>query len=174
VPGASGSAAINIGLLQWWPQSFPAGVRPVEAAFDGTNVWVTNGDSNTVTKIVAATGVTVGTYTVGSSPQGVAFDGTNIWVANQGNGGPGSGTGGSVTKLLASTGAVVGTYSLVGDPYSLAFDGTNFDRVDLGCPITTLQRPDAASPRFHLGAGPAPVQAGSAAPQAGRCRDHRQ
>jgi YVTN family beta-propeller protein len=54
-------------------------------AFDGTNIWVANSGSNTVTKLLAATGALVGTYPVGSFPFGVAFDGANIWVTNEGS-----------------------------------------------------------------------------------------
>jgi hypothetical protein len=75
--GASSSAANRIALLQWWPQSFSAGETPEQVAFDGANIWVTDSDGNTVTKILASTGAIVGTYAVGKFPQGVAFDGTN-------------------------------------------------------------------------------------------------
>jgi YVTN family beta-propeller protein len=54
--------------------------------FDGTHIWVTNNGSNTVTELLASTGATVATYTVGSNPVGIAFDGANIWVANSGSG----------------------------------------------------------------------------------------
>ena len=71
-----------------------------------------------MTKLLASTGATVGTYPVGTNPGAIAFDGTNIWVANS--------QSSSVTKLLASTGATVGTFTdPVGPPTGLAFDGTN-------------------------------------------------
>ena len=70
-----------------------------------------------MTKLLASTGATVGTYAVGTSPTGVAFDGANIWVANSASH--------SVTKLLASTGATVGTYQVGNNPYAVAFDGSN-------------------------------------------------
>jgi hypothetical protein len=42
--------------------------------------------SNTVTELLASTGATVGTYSVGTGPgDGVAFDGANIWVVNYGS-----------------------------------------------------------------------------------------
>jgi YVTN family beta-propeller protein len=55
-------------------------------AFDGTNIWVTNNDSNTVSKIDPSTNTVTATVTGLSNPLGVAFDGTNIWVANYGSG----------------------------------------------------------------------------------------
>ncbi len=91
-------------------------VGGVRVVFDGTNIWVVDGVS-AVTKLLASTGATVGTYPVGPDPTGIAFDGTNIWVANY--------NGRNVTKLVASTGATVGTYPAGSSPYSLAFDGAN-------------------------------------------------
>jgi DNA-binding beta-propeller fold protein YncE len=70
-----------------------------------------------VNKLLASTGATVGTYTVGSNPAAVAFDGTNIWVTSYGNN--------TVTELLAATGATVGTYAVGSGPAGVAFDGAN-------------------------------------------------
>ncbi len=61
--------------------------RPYGVAFDGINIWVTNGGGNAVSKI-NPNGVAPGTPTndtTGTGPRGVAFDGTNIWVANYGS-----------------------------------------------------------------------------------------
>jgi len=66
------------------PATVAVGTNPQDVAFDGTTIWVTNQNSNNVTRINAATGTVVGTpITVGATPNGVAFDGTNMWVANQ-------------------------------------------------------------------------------------------
>ena len=54
-------------------------------AFDGANIWVSNKTLNTVSKLNAATGATIGTYSVGDGPWGVAFDGANIWVTTAGD-----------------------------------------------------------------------------------------
>jgi collagen type VII alpha len=104
-------------LLQWYPQNYAVGGTPETVAFDGTNVWVANGASNTVTKLLASSGAVVGSYAVGSGPLGVAFDGVNIWVTNF--------YSNTVTELLASTGAVVGTFAVGSGPEGAAFDGTN-------------------------------------------------
>ena len=53
-------------------------------AFDGANIWVSNSESNSVSKLRASDGSIVGTYSVGANPLELAFDGTNIWVANNG------------------------------------------------------------------------------------------
>jgi DNA-binding beta-propeller fold protein YncE len=58
---------------------------PIGVAFDGANIWVANALSNTVSKLRASDGTSLGTFTVGSGPSGVAFDGANIWVANFGS-----------------------------------------------------------------------------------------
>jgi DNA-binding beta-propeller fold protein YncE len=71
--------------------TFAVGVRPIEAAFDGANLWVVCG--NSVTKLRASDGARLGTFTAGVGPHGAAFDGANIWVTNSGNG--------TVTKLRA-------------------------------------------------------------------------
>ena len=55
-------------------------------AFDGTNIWVANSDSGTVSKINPVSNAVTATVNVGSYPRGVAFDGTNIWVTNVGSG----------------------------------------------------------------------------------------
>ena len=100
--------------------TYPAGYGPYGILFDGTNIWVTDAGSNSVTKLLASTGAIVGTYPAGPGPAGIAFDGTNIWVTNYGGN-----TGNTVTELRASTGATVGTYPVGKGPYGIAFDGTN-------------------------------------------------
>jgi hypothetical protein len=120
--GALGVNRQQVALLKWFPAyqasgAFTVGANPTGVAFDGANIWIANSGSNTVTKLLAATGMAVGTYTVGSNPTGVAFDGANIWVANSASD--------TVTKLLAASGAVVGTYAVGIVPIGIAFDGAN-------------------------------------------------
>ena len=74
---------------------------PSALVFDGANMWVTNSDGDTVTKL-RADGAVLGTFTVPDRPYDVAFDGANIWVTNE--------SGDNVTKLRASDGACVGTF----------------------------------------------------------------
>ena len=116
--GPAGNTPGHVALLQWWASlTYTAGSNPIGVVFDGTNIWITNIGSSSVTKLLASTGSAVGTYTVGANPYGIAFDGTNIWVANSASS--------TVTKLLASTGATVGTYPAGSNPYGVAFDGIN-------------------------------------------------
>lgn len=97
--------------------TYAAGNGTDSLAFDGTNMWVVDFNTNpgTVTK-VSPTGATLGTYNVGHLPNGIAFDGTNMWIPN--------GEGSSVTEL-SPTGATIGTYSVGSGPGAIAFDGTN-------------------------------------------------
>ena len=76
------------------------GTNPSHLAFDGANIWVTNFNSNNVSKIAVNTGTVLGPYPVGDTPRGVAFDGANIWVANY--------LSNNVTKLNPSDGASLG------------------------------------------------------------------
>jgi DNA-binding beta-propeller fold protein YncE len=62
-------------------------------AYDGANVWVTNGLSNTVTKLNfgGASCKVLGTFATGTYPSQIVFDGTYLWVTDN--------TGNTVTKL---------------------------------------------------------------------------
>jgi outer membrane lipoprotein-sorting protein len=86
-------------LMQWYPQTYPAGTNPAAIAFDGSNLWITNYISNVVTKLRANDGVIVGSYPTGAWSLGIAFDGANIWVVNSNTN--------TVTKLQASDGTLV-------------------------------------------------------------------
>jgi uncharacterized protein (TIGR03437 family) len=86
-------------------------------AFDGTNIWVSNAGSGSVTELQASTGNVLGTWSVGTSPVGVLFAGGYIWVANFGSS--------SVTELLPSTGAAVATLAAGANPWDLAWDGAS-------------------------------------------------
>src|SRR5271165_4200477 len=89
--GQVSAAGVNyekVALLKWYAANqtgttFSVGTGPKGVAFDGANIWVTNSNSNNVTKLRAADGANLGTFNVGSIPIGVAFDGANIWVANE-------------------------------------------------------------------------------------------
>jgi DNA-binding beta-propeller fold protein YncE len=58
---------------------------PQFLTFDGSNVWITNYATNSVTVLRASDGSQVGIYGVGINPLGVTFDGANIWVVNPGS-----------------------------------------------------------------------------------------
>ena len=54
----------RVALLQWWQETVGVGDDPTGVAFDGTHIWVTNYNDDTVSKIVAATGAVAATITV--------------------------------------------------------------------------------------------------------------
>ena len=67
--------------------ALPAAAQgPRGLAFDGVNIWVTNGFSNNVTRNNPASGVgaNIPLPAGATGPVGVAFDGTNIWTTNFG------------------------------------------------------------------------------------------
>ncbi len=78
----------------------PVGVNPQAISSDGTDVWVANSGSNSVSEIQASTGTVVNTISVGIAPSGISSDGTDVWVAE------GSG---SVSEIQVSTGTVINT-----------------------------------------------------------------
>ncbi len=135
-PGSAGPAglAINplqVALLKWAPYSgvtFPVGSAPVGIAFDGANIWVTNGSG--VTKLRASDGANLGTFGLAFPPFAVAFDGANIWVTN----------GESVTKLQASDGAPLGTFNVGESAFGIAFDGANMWVVSVGMDVSYLTK----------------------------------
>jgi uncharacterized protein (TIGR03437 family) len=137
--------------------TYPVGTQPAGIVFDGTNIWVANQLSYTVTKLLAASGAIVGTYPIGGPPSSpafdggfpsaLAFDGTNIWVPS----------GNQMTKLLAATGATVGIYPL--PQYAgngVVFDGTNIWVADGNGVTKLLASTGAILGTYNLGAGSGP------------------
>ncbi len=61
---------------------FATGTSPFGICFDGYAVYVSNFQSNTITKLQAGDGDEIGTFTSGKPPVGIACDGANVWVAN--------------------------------------------------------------------------------------------
>src|SRR5262249_29185642 len=102
----------QVAMLHWFDAnaSFPSltlGTSPHGVAFDGTNIWVANTGSNTLTKIIAATGgATTVTLTGLLGPTGIAYDpnANAIWVTDAGSN--------KVTKINASTNAISGSITV--------------------------------------------------------------
>ena len=125
VPQPPGNPAatnpLKVALLKWYKgnltTSFTVGQQPYGVAFDGENIWTANSGDDTVTKLRAADGATLGTFKVGTTPYGITFDGANMWVTNYSDN--------TVSKLRASDGKNLGTFPAPGGPYGVAFDGTN-------------------------------------------------
>src|SRR5947209_401321 len=104
-------------LLQWYHKDFAVGNAPTGLAFDGANIWVTNNEGASVTKIRASDGVILGTFPVGTGPDSIVFDGEHMWVGNA--------SANTVTELRASNGATLGTFAVGTNPIGLMFDGSN-------------------------------------------------
>lgn len=106
-------------------QSVDVGDDPRFPAFDGTNIWVPNQSSNTVT-VVRATGSLAGTVLATLSMNGLngpwatAFDGERILIANI--------SGSSVSLWKASDLTPIGTFSTgaSSSPQGACSDGLNF------------------------------------------------
>src|SRR5690242_13521677 len=56
----------QIAILRWYPANqaatFAVGAGPGQIAFDGSNMWVTNSSANTVTKLQASDGKSLGNF----------------------------------------------------------------------------------------------------------------
>ena len=63
-------------------RTIAVGKLPTGVSSDGTDVWVTNYEEETVSEIEATTGTVIGTIKVGAVPEAVSSDGTHAWVAN--------------------------------------------------------------------------------------------
>jgi hypothetical protein len=93
--GPQGPASPNplqVALLRWYDadtagNEFPVGRQTVSngpqgIAFDGSSIWVSSFDDNSVTKVRASDGTNLGVFSVPGTPLSIAFDGANIWVTN--------------------------------------------------------------------------------------------
>jgi len=101
----------------WTFDSFPtSGSFPIGIVFDGTNMWVANLFSDSVS-VYAPDGSLSATYTgTGSQPIGMAFDGSNVWTTNRGDG----------SVSIITSGGVISNYSIgASAPQAICWDGTN-------------------------------------------------
>lgn len=98
------------------------GVAPLEMAYDGSKIWVTDYTSSDIT-VVAGNGTLVKTINLpaNADPEGILFDGLYIWVANNGVGSSYSNT---VSKYDPATMRLIANYQVGLSPDGIAFDGT--------------------------------------------------
>jgi hypothetical protein len=103
-------------------QTVTVGNNPSFPVFDGTNIWVPNFNSNTVTVVRASTGAVLSTLTGNglSGPTGTAFDGERILVTNN--------NGNSVSLWKATDLSPLGSVSTGSStgPLGACSDGLNF------------------------------------------------
>jgi hypothetical protein len=61
---------------------------PEGIAFDGSHMWITNRDSNSITEVNSGDGTLARTFTTGNygldGPTTAIFDGRHLWVVNFG------------------------------------------------------------------------------------------
>ena len=101
-------------------QTVTAGSQPSFPVFDGTNIWVPNWDSNSVTVVRASTGAVLQTLTGNglSSPIFAAFDGQRILVTNF--------LGPSVSLWEAADLSPIGSFPTGLAPRGACSDGVDF------------------------------------------------
>ena len=67
---------LQVAILRWYQAnltaSFAVGPFPFGLAFDGAHMWVANNSGNSVSKLRACDGASLGTFAVGTFPEGVA------------------------------------------------------------------------------------------------------
>jgi YVTN family beta-propeller protein len=127
-------------------QSVPVGAGPFAIAFNGTQVWVANETSNTVTVINGANGAVVATYPTGITPVGIECDGVHMWIANSNS---------NTLVEMNFDGSTVATFS-VSDPTSgLAWDGVRMWVSSFGGSVVGIRSEDGTT------LGPIAVGAGT-------------
>jgi hypothetical protein len=98
------------------------GHNPQNSVYDGTNIWVPNFNSNSVSVVRASDGVVLATLTGNglSFPTAAAFDGQRILVTNQ--------SGNSVSLFRAADFASLGSFPAGASSYpsGVCSDGVNF------------------------------------------------
>jgi YVTN family beta-propeller protein len=92
------------------------GNNPSGIVFDGTQIWVANYGSNSLSKINTIKNELEATVPVGYGPSGVAFDGKFIWVANCGSN--------NVSKIDIISDMILSSVHVLDSPTGLAFDST--------------------------------------------------
>jgi DNA-binding beta-propeller fold protein YncE len=99
-------------------EEIPVGSNSWGLAFDGTYIWASLYNANSVAQIDAGTLEVVHTYpTNGSGPKGVTWDGTYIWVVNS--------ESNTISKINTANGVVSGPYGAIGEsPWTAVYDGT--------------------------------------------------
>jgi hypothetical protein len=103
-------------------QTVTVGLQPRSPAFDGSNIWVPNHDSNSVSVVRASSGAVLATLTGNglSGSYAVAFDGQRVLVTNE--------LGGSVSLWKAADLTTIGTFAtgVSSFPTGVCSDGVNF------------------------------------------------
>jgi DNA-binding beta-propeller fold protein YncE len=108
-------------------------------AFDGANMWVTNAQSNTISKFRVSDGANLGNFALGHPAQLLAFDGASIWASD--------GVTNKITKIRPSDGAILFDHAVssTGGLIGMAFDGVSMWIASSGGIIDQLRVSDGAT-----------------------------
>jgi YVTN family beta-propeller protein len=119
IQGTDGGTVEKLTATGQVVSSTRVGDAPIEMAYDGVNVWVTNYSSSTLT-IVGQNGELLKTIflPLAAHPEGILFDGKYIWIANNGAG------VNTVSKFDAVGRTFIANYPVGNAPDGLSFDGT--------------------------------------------------
>ena len=122
------------------------------AAFDGSNVWVTDQVAGKVFKLGAGAAI-LQTITVGSSPEEILYDGTNLWTANYNDN--------TLSVIRPSTGAILATLTGNGlnGPLNIAFDGQRILVTDDNVTSVSLFKAADLTPLGSFPVGAEPIAA---------------
>ncbi len=93
------------------------GETPIEMAYDGANIWLTDYTSSDVTVVNESGNVLTTIPLPGANPEGILFDGKYVWTANNGT------YANTVSKFDAAGRSLMATYSVGLNPDGVAFDG---------------------------------------------------
>ena len=114
VEGSSTLAAQQLSSLFRVVGIVPVGLSPDGLAWDGSLLWVANGNDDSVMGIDPATGRLVRTFSVGNGPLNLLWDGSGLWVAHW--------LSGSVVRYDVADGTSQ-VQASVDSPIALAWDG---------------------------------------------------
>lgn len=130
-------------LGRWWlPNSIEAfGVSGVQLApqyvvSDGADLWVSNTSSNTITRVRASDGQTLGNYTGVPTPEGIIVVGNNVFVVSFQS--PGKIYSALIINQPPSSMSQFMTSSPLGNnPVGITFDGQNLWTANFGTGLGT-------------------------------------
>ncbi|HKA37646.1 MAG TPA: S-layer homology domain-containing protein [Thermoanaerobaculia bacterium] len=137
--------------IPWTVTTVTVGIlAPNGILFDGTSIWETEANGQSLQKL-DANGAVLVTVTLGGTPQNPVFDGANIWtpVSN------------SVAVVRATTSALLTT--LTGNglnlPFAAAFDGSRILVTNLGDSSVSLFKAADLTPLGNFPTGDSPLAA---------------
>lgn len=106
--------AVQMSLSGVVLRSVPVGLGPFAISFNGSQVWVANENSNSVSVINAANGAVAATYDTGVAPVGIECDGEHMWISNSSS---------NTVVEMNFDGSTVTTFTVADPTSGLAWDG---------------------------------------------------